>query len=329
MMRYQLHVKAGSRLHLGLLGWGQEGKREFGGVGLMLQSPSLVLLAEPSMEWTFSGRHAERIGEFAARWRQAYPHALLRGCHLRLLRSPPQHVGLGTGTQLGLAVAAALYQLHQQPLPPPEQLAAVVGRGHRSSIGTFGFLLGGLIVDQGKLPGDPLGALAAHVDLPPAWRVVLLRPPRRRGLSGMEERRAFEALPQIPSSVSERLWRCVEERLLPAARAGDVDGFGEAVYEYGHEAGMCFTALQGGPYASPLLAEWVAALRRRGIKGVGQSSWGPTLFALLPDRAAAEELVDWARRDLAQRDQLGLRIARIARHGARIGGVNAATGSES
>ena len=35
----------------------------------------------------------------------------------------------------------------------------------------------------------------------------------------------------------------------------------------------------------------VEALRKAGVSGVGQSSWGPTVFALQPDRAAASELV--------------------------------------
>jgi beta-RFAP synthase len=319
MTPYRVRVEAASRLHLGLLSLGQAGHRQFGGVGLMVDSPGLELLAEPSAQWTYSGTYAERLGEFAARWRRNFEGEITSGCHLRLLRSPPQHVGLGTGTQLGLAVAAALYRIYGSPLPAAQTLAEVVGRGRRSSVGTHGFLLGGLIVDRGKLPREPLGQLAARVELPPEWRVVQIRPLRQSGLSGSAERRAFDRLPAIELSVTERLWRRVQEELLPAARAGDIERFGEAVYQYGYEAGLCFAVQQGGPFASPLLAGWVAGLRRRGVLGVGQSSWGPTLFAFASSQVAAEELVEWARRELAKNHPVELRISRINDRGARIG----------
>ncbi|HEX6316711.1 MAG TPA: hypothetical protein VFZ73_17690, partial [Gemmatimonadaceae bacterium] len=214
MTRDRVQVEAASRLHLGLLSLGQPGHRQFGGVGLMVDSPGLVLLAKPSAQWTFSGAHAERLGQFAARWRQVFDGETVAGCRLRLLRTPPQHVGLGTGTQLGLAVAAALYQLHERPLPSAEMLARVVGRGRRSGVGTHGFLLGGLIVDRGKLPGESLGSLAARVELPSAWRVVQICPLRQSGLSGPAERRAFDRLPAIKLKVTERLWRQIDEQLL-------------------------------------------------------------------------------------------------------------------
>jgi beta-ribofuranosylaminobenzene 5'-phosphate synthase len=318
MKPYRVRVEAASRLHLGLLSLGQTGRRQYGGVGLMVASPGLVLLAERSEHWTCTGPHAERLREFAASWRAFYDDKAIAGCHLRLLQSSPQHVGLGTGTQLGLAVAAALYRLHHRPLPSAETLAAAVGRGNRSSVGTHGFLLGGLIIDRGKLPGQSLGTLAARVHLPDPWRVVQLCPPRQSGLSGADERRAFDKLPAIARDVTERLWRRVDEDLLPSAEAGDFDRFSRAVYEYGHDAGLCFVSQQGGPFASALLAEWIGALRQRGVLGVGQSSWGPTLFAFTPDSAAAEELVEWAQRELTTHHPIECRISRIANRGARL-----------
>ena len=107
--------------------------------------------------------------------------------------------------------------------------------------------------------------------------------------------------------------------MLPAAAANDCDAFGESVYRYGVRAGMCFAQQQGGPFANPQLQDWVAAIRRRGVRGVGQSSWGPTLFALLPSQADAEELVTWCRHELADPDaNIQPTISPIANHGARL-----------
>ncbi len=237
---------------------------------------------------------------------------------MRLLQSAPLHVGLGTGTQLGLAVATALYRIQHCPVPDATTLAMSVGRGLRSSIGTHGFLQGGLLFEGGKAPGESLGPLAARVALPSRWRVVQLCPPRRVGLSGHAEKRAFGTLPPVPRTVTERLVTLVQEQLLPAARAANLDALGEAVYRYGYEAGMCFAAYQGGPFASTELASWVAALRHRGIRGVGQSSWGPTLFALTEGPEQADDLVSWARHRCSASAEVQLRISPIANQGLRI-----------
>jgi len=74
--------------------------------------------------------------------------------------------------------------------------------------------------------------------------------------------------------------------MTPAAAQGAFEAFSESVYEFGRAAGACFAARQGGPYNGPLLTELVAAIRHLGVRGVGQSSWGPTIYALLPDESA-------------------------------------------
>jgi beta-RFAP synthase len=318
MSTRSLQIDAPSRLHFGLLSFGRASGREFGGVGLMVESPGLSLEAEPAERLTVSGPLSGRVQEFALRWQRYCGADASVGFHLRLRRVAPQHVGLGTGTQLALAVAAALYHLNDRPLPDATTLASAVGRGSRSSVGTHGFLLGGLIIDQGKSPGQRLGSLAARLPLPAAWRVVQLCPLQPAGLSGEAEARAFQQLPPVPAQVTERLLRRIDDELLPAARDGDLDRFGEAVYQYGREAGMCFAPLQGGPFANCDLAAWIETLRRRGVRGAGQSSWGPTLFALTASAQGAEELVAWGQRDRpAGNCPVEWRVSRIALEGAR------------
>jgi predicted sugar kinase len=67
--------------------------------------------------------------------------------------------------------------------------------------------------------------------------------------------------------------------------------FGDAVHEFNRRAGEPFAAAQGGAYASPAIAELIVELRALGIRGVGQSSWGPTVFAMVPDSDTALSLV--------------------------------------
>jgi predicted sugar kinase len=151
--------------------------------------------------------------------------------------------------------------------------------------------MGGLIVERGKLPNERIAPLDCRLDLPEEWRFLLVRPERDSGLSGEREREAFARLPQVPPAVTDELAAELHERMLPAAAQGRFDDFSESVYQFGRLAGTCFAAQQGGPYNGPLLAEIVGAVRSLGITGVGQSSWGPTVFALLPDASGYERLV--------------------------------------
>jgi beta-RFAP synthase len=264
--------------------------REFGGVGVMIEGgPTLRI--ESAREFTAAGPLADRAAEFARRWASFYGEHRLPPVRIRIQATPPQHVGLGVGTQLALAVAAGLNALFERPQPLAAELAASVGRAERSAVGTYGFLMGGLIVERGKLPDERIAPLDCRLDLPEQWRFLLVRPERDSGLSGEREREAFARLPQVPPAVTDQLAAELHERMLPAAAQGRFDEFSESVYQFGRLAGTCFAAQQGGPYNGPLLAEIVGAVRSLGITGVGQSSWGPTVFALLPDASGYERLV--------------------------------------
>ena len=68
---------------------------------------------------------------------------------LNLVHSIPAHVGLGSGTQLGLAVGAALARLAGLQLSTDE-IALAVGRGLHSGIGIATFQHGGFVLDGGR-----------------------------------------------------------------------------------------------------------------------------------------------------------------------------------
>ncbi len=86
------------------------------------------------------------------------------------------------------------------------------------------------------------------------------------------------------------LCRLVLLGLLPALAQDDFCAFGEALYDFNARVGEVFAPVQGGRYASPRSAEIVAFVRQQRIRGVGQSSWGPTVFALTEHEMQAQEL---------------------------------------
>jgi beta-ribofuranosylaminobenzene 5'-phosphate synthase len=311
-----IRVIAPSRLHLGMFSFGQEHVRQFGGIGIMLDRPGTELSFRPATAFDIQGSLAERVKRFAEVW-SGNTGQRLPNCSIQVVRAATQHAGLGTGTQLGLAVAAGLNAFSGAMAPPANQLAALVGRGERSAVGTFGFLYGGMLIEAGKYPGENLSPLIARVELPTEWRFVLIQLPESAGLSGVAEKAAFERLSAVSARRTDELCRLALLDLLPAARQEDFAAFSEALYQFGHTAGLCFAELQAGAYATENVAQLVAALRDRGHAGVGQSSWGPTVFVLTADEPAAEELVDWVSHHSQFRGAT-CEIATVQNHGASV-----------
>lgn len=208
-------------------------------------------------------------------------------CHIHLLRAMPSHTGLGSGTQTSLALAAALAQLGGEGKVAAPELARRVGRGARSALGIHGFDHGGLLVEGGKRRPDDISPLVARLDLPSDWRVVLVIPNDRRGLSGDAERAAFSKLTPMPTALTETLCRIVLMELLPAVASGDFSSAASALREFGQLNGSHFAPVQGGIFADRQMADLARWLTDQDCVGVGQSSWGPTLWVLCRDESEA------------------------------------------
>jgi beta-RFAP synthase len=204
-------------------------------------------------------------------------------------------------------------------MPPmtANELVEASGRAKRSAVGLYGFLHGGLIVEAGRLPHDRVSPLVAAVALPASWRLVLVCPRRGEGLSGEPERAAFATLPPVPQRVTDELSRIALLDLIPAARQADFAGFSQAVFRFGNAAGECFKRHQSGVYATEQLSGLVADIRAMGVAGVGQSSWGPTLFTLHPSAEAADRFCAAFRRR-PDAEQIELTIAAPNQGGARL-----------
>lgn len=283
-------VQTGARLHFGLLAVQAASGRNFGGVGLMVDSPGCVLSVEPSErdECLAEPEIAARLTAWRGEYRRRCPvEHQPPACRIRLAQAIPSHAGLGSGTQTSLALAAALAQLSGDSSVTASELARRVGRGVRSALGIHGFERGGLLVEGGKRQPDEISPLVARLDFPSAWRVLLVMPNDRRGLSGDAERAAFARLTPMPTSLTESLCRIVLMELLPAVASEDFAVVAAALQEFGQLNGSHFAPVQGGVFADPQMAELAKSLTDQGCAGVGQSSWGPTLWVLCSDEADA------------------------------------------
>ncbi len=300
-----VRIVAPCRLHFGLLHvpiagfdhW-PDGRpvRKFGGLGVMIDEPNVVVEIGSR---SGGNAHARAIAflQAIANQRPEYRERIER---LSLwAESPSEHTGLGVGTALGMAVArAAFAALHVEW--PYRELAQLVGRGLRSGIGVHGFESGGFLFDEGKLNDDDLPTIRERLTFPANWRIVLLPSQESSTWHGDRERSAFHRHRSVSEvqATTERL-HSLTEQVLTALRANDFAAFSLAISEFNRVAGEPFARDQGGTYASTAIADVIQTVRDWGYAGVGQSSWGPTVFAFAENDADAARLCERAKSQFA------------------------------
>jgi beta-ribofuranosylaminobenzene 5'-phosphate synthase len=299
-----IEVRTCARLHLGLLDNNGEQGRLYGSIGLAVNRPSLLLRAEAAPSLMIEGLESDRVATYAQRFFDRY--GIPAGAHLNLLRCIPAHVGLGSGTQLGLAVGSALARLAGLQLSI-EEIALAVGRGLHSGIGIATFQHGGFVLDGGRRILSELSDSAnsgrnrqidqtkappviINYPMPKDWFFVVAIPKADPGLSGEKETRAFLQLPEAPARLVERISWVLLMKMLPALVEKDIANFGQALTGIQYMVGDCFASVQGGRFANPISGKIVSFLLNSGAAGVGQSSWGPTVYGLVQGRNNAREL---------------------------------------
>jgi len=286
----RVFVEAPARLHFGVLDLRGDLGRRFGGIGAAVPAPSLLLEARPARELEAEGPDAPRALAFARRF--AAHHGLDLRVHFQVHRAIPAHAGLGSGTQLALAVARASAELSGLPTDVPA-LARAVERGRRSGVGTWTFAYGGFVLEGGRRDRmDDVAPLLAHLRVPESWRCVVAVPQGNPGLAGEEEAAAFARLPPPSARDVERVAHLVLMQLLPALAEGDLAGFGTALGEVQRITGGWFAPAQGGVFAPGETAELIDRLRDSGAVGVGQSSWGPAAYGIVGDAGVARRLAE-------------------------------------
>ncbi|PYP52259.1 MAG: hypothetical protein DMD45_05215 [Gemmatimonadetes bacterium] len=283
-----LLVEAPARLHFGVLDLRGDLGRRFGGIGAAVPAPSLLLEARPASGLAAQGPDAARVLAFARRF--AEHHGVELPVSFRVHRAIPSHAGLGSGTQLALAVARAAAELAGLPTEVTA-LARAVDRGLRSGVGTWTFAHGGFVLEGGRVDhADRVAPLLARLPFPAPWRCVVAVPRGKPGLAGDQEAAAFARLPPPDAHEVERVAHLVLMQLLPALAEADLMGFGTALGEVQRITGGWFAPAQGGVFAPGETRELVERLRAWGAVGVGQSSWGPAVYGIVGDAAASRAL---------------------------------------
>jgi beta-RFAP synthase len=319
-MASKVSVAATARLHLGFLDMNGGLGRKFGGLGLSLRAPATRLTLNRAPANAVSGPESARAGQLLEKAQAALAPGSAH--ELTIDAAIPAHSGFGSGTQLALAIAAALRRLEDLP-PDSAADAALMSRGARSGLGAGLFVTGGLVVDGGRGPSTRTPPVIARADFPEDWRILIVSDPAAVGLHGADEKEAFVALPASPATESGELCRLVLMQALPALAERDLAAFGAAIGRIQEIVGDYFAPAQGGRrFTSAKVEAAVARLTREGATGGGQTSWGPTGFVFVENESRARELVARVESQ-ARADGLEITVAEALNRGATIDAVYA------
>ncbi|NOT71666.1 MAG: GHMP kinase [Hyphomicrobium sp.] len=308
-----VRVRAPARLHLGFLDMNGALGRRFGSIGLAVDRPATRVTVARADTNSASGAESARALTLA----KMFGRGSRTGFAIDIEEAIPAHAGLGSGTQLALAIGTAIARLEGRELAI-QDLAGLGERGARSGIGLAAFTSGGFLVDGGRGPQNHAPPLTLRSDFPDDWRVLLMLDPSRAGVSGEAEKKAFEALPEFPEPSAAHICHLVLMKLVPGLKERDIKAFGDALTEIQTIVGGHFASRQGGsPWTSPAVGRIASRMQDLGATGIGQSSWGPTGFAFVEGDEAAVRLYH-SLVEAAKADGVEIVIARGRNTGARV-----------
>lgn len=299
-----VRVETGGRLHFGFGNLSLAHDRLYGALGVALAAPTVDVRVEPAEGIDCDHEEARRYA------RVACDVFGVSGAEVEVVSELPRHVGLGSGTQLALAVLVGVARAHDLA-PAARDHAPDLGRGGRSGIGVAAFEKGGFVLDAGhpaslftsEAPAKgtwTVPEVAAHHHVPDDWRFLVVVPAAEPGRNGAAEDAAMRrAVADADPGLADRVAGIVLRRVLPAIAEGSAERFGDAVAEIGRLNGTWYASEQGGTYRPPVgsLVESLSMVPE--VYGAGQSSWGPAVYGVT-DADHADAARQAGRRALAK-----------------------------
>ncbi|MGZ5001437.1 MAG: beta-ribofuranosylaminobenzene 5'-phosphate synthase family protein [Methylomonas sp.] len=307
-------VLAPARLHMGFIDLSGALGRHFGSIGIGLNEIHTRLTITAAERLIVTGPVKERAEKCTRQLCQALK--VPEGLAIEILSAIPEHIGLGSGTQMALAIGMGLNHFYGLGLNVRD-IAQLTDRGARSGIGIGVFEKGGLVLDGGRGPATTTPPLLVQMPVPDDWRFILVFDHRGQGLHGEQEINAFKQLPPFPRREAERLCYLLLMQALPALAEMDLPKFGDVISDLQKTVGEHFAPVQGGIFTSSEVAEAIGYLQQQGAVAIGQTSWGPTGFCAVHGDERAAALVAQLQQRFAA-SQLSFMLVSARNQGAEV-----------
>ncbi|MGP3666816.1 MAG: beta-ribofuranosylaminobenzene 5'-phosphate synthase [Candidatus Bathyarchaeota archaeon] len=308
---FKVVVKTPSRLHFTLIDLNGEVGRVDGGIGVALNHPGVKVEATRT---SCTGVKVEGFRRnLALKFVETFlsHYKLKPSVNIKIVKDIPEHVGLGSGTQLALAIAKCLAEVYGI-VADARRFAEIMGRGGTSGIGVAAFEGGGFIVDGGHsfgkgkqkksfLPSHFSRAspapLLVRYSLPEDWFFVICIPKVNRRVFGLHEFKIFRRYCPIPSEEVCKLTRIILMKILPSIVERKIEDLGSALTEI-QSIGFKKIEVQLQHKVVKDLIKWML---ENGACGAGLSSFGPAVYGLVKGKKKAEKLVKKAENFLIDR----------------------------
>jgi beta-ribofuranosylaminobenzene 5'-phosphate synthase len=293
----RVRISAPARLHLGDLDPFALGRFGYAPV-LAITEPRTVIEAEEADSLEVEGLEKDDAQTYARRVLDAFN---LKGAKVTIKTAAPRNQGFGSTTQLSLAVGRAVTKAHGLDVPLIELVKALK---RTSTGGIYPFQMGGFVVAGGFpiKPGERvwlrdetlIPPLIFHTDFPEDWQFVLARPlvaPKSPDKESEEE--AFSTLRDrtAPAELIHKGYFVLAAKLLPALLERNAKAFGKALTEIQMTVGRIYQPVQEQLF-NPASQWLIPVLNRSGALGIGQSSWGPTVYAFTDSPESAQSIAD-------------------------------------
>lgn len=308
-----LEITTPSRIHITLIDLNASMGRIDGGIGLALEKPCITISARESDEIIADGPLKERAEEAAKKILKTLK--IEGGIEIEVKEAYPQHIGLGSGTQIALAAGKAICDIYNKDLSVRE-IARMVGRGGTSGIGVAAFEHGGFMLDGGhsmKEKKNFLPSSASRASPPPllaryefpGWKIVLVIPEIKEEFYGRKEVDIFQRYCPIPIAEVRKLSHVILMKILPSLIEEDIEAFGEAINSIQK---IGFKKLEVGLQTREIRD--LMKLCRNHSYCAGLSSFGPAIYCIVEEEKNLLSVLKEKRVDTI--------VTKANNHGAKI-----------